>query len=69
MAEDLGYHDYGDSAPRCEDQIEERRFNVALQMMESWFIGVPPIGSLTREATVVAIRETMEKTLNKPDVR
>lgn len=61
--------DGGDFGPKNTQSVEERYFQVALMMVESMFSGTPPIGYRTRKATKDAVRQTMEKTLNKPEIR
>lgn len=61
--------DGGDFGPRNTQSVEERSFQVALSMVESMFSGMPPIGYRTRKCAKDMIRQTMEKTLNKPEIR
>jgi palmitoyltransferase len=69
MATEILLHSDGVKAPPNTQSIEERSFQVALMMVESWFTERPPIGARTRKCTVDTIRRIMEKTLNKPEIR
>lgn len=49
--------------------IEERNFQAALIMIEAHFTRQPPIGRKTFNKALETVRRTMDKTLNKPDIR
>jgi hypothetical protein len=49
--------------------IEERNFNAALAMVESHFTRRPPLGPKTFAKTLETVRRTMDKTLNKSEIR